>query len=86
MILKSRMAEIESATQAQTLEGVLADFMLLYRAAESEAVEDIRKGLGALADKLQDQRKESLDRAASVGRLAEDLQVRLQEETEKTEA
>jgi hypothetical protein len=79
-LMQARTEELRSAVRAQTAESVLADLFLIYKAAETEPVEEIRDGLGQLVDKLQRTRSAALEQGARVAQLAEDLQVRLRAE------
>lgn len=79
-LIQARTEEIRSAVIAQTAESVLADLFLIYKAAETEPVEEIKAGLGQLVDKLQRTRSEALEQGARVGQLAIDLHERLRAE------
>jgi hypothetical protein len=80
VMMKARLEAVQEAAGLNVIESVLADYSLLYRAAESSTVEDIRDGLGQLMDKLQNARKESLERQRIMDQLAVDIRSRLKAE------
>ncbi len=82
-MMHARTESIRAAVRAQTAESVLADLFLIYKAAETAPMEDIRAGLGQLVDKLQGARAESLEQVGRLAQLAEDLKVRASEEAQE---
>jgi hypothetical protein len=79
MIQARTEAEVANA-RAQVMETVISDYAMFYVAAETGSLEDIKGGLRELMNKLQALRIKAHENAASTGRLASDLQLRLRKE------
>lgn len=79
-MVQARIESRYESARLDVIQAVLADFFLLYQAAENEPVEEIRRALGDLSKKLQDARAGAIERKRIMDQLADDIQTRIESE------